>query len=91
MTRRSDRGEMKGAQRHAEGDHGPETRSRIREEAQSPSPRRSARGPAQKPRDAHPPAGEHRLLEHREQRDPADEQSERNRLAKDRDRPGHDR
>ncbi len=91
MTKRADRGKMKGAQRHAEGNHGPATRSRIREESQTPGAERARPGPEQRPRDAHPPDGEHRLFEGREQRDPADEQSDRNRLARDVDRHGHDR
>ena len=89
MTKRSERGEMKGAQRHAEGNHGPETRLRISEEARTPSPERAEPGPTQEPRDAHPPDGEHRLFENREQHDPADEESDRNRLEKDIQRHGH--
>lgn len=91
MTKRSERGEMKGAQRHAEGNHGPATRSRIREEAQTPAPGRGEPGPQQEPRDEHPPDGTHRLFERREQHDPADEQSDKNRLVKDIERHDHER
>ena len=91
MTRRADHGKMKGAQRHAEGEHGPATRARIRQEVQEPHAERGEPGPGQEPRNAHEPDGTHRLFERREQHDPADVQSDKNRLMKDIARHDHER
>lgn len=91
MTKRSDRGEMQGRQRHAEGEHGPATRARIREEVREPSPEQGepgggAEGAEGGAASAAPGGGRHRLHEHRVQHDPADVQSEKNRAARE---PGH--
>ena len=79
------RGEQKGAQGHAEGEHGEKTRARLREMRQSSEPR--------EPRDAaapdHARDGRHRLFERRAQHDEADRNSEKNRLSRDIDAHGH--
>lgn len=87
------RGKQKGAQQHAEGQHGARTHERMLEELQSAGAEERAdeeqRNRAQ--RDEHPQDGGHRLFEGREQIDPADRASGRNRLEKDIDAHGHDR
>ena len=72
--------DQQGAQRHAEGEYGDQTRELNRERLQErvdetdetdrPSPSR---------------VGKHRLHEDREQHDEADKNSEKNRLARERD------
>ncbi len=80
------RGRQKGAQRHAEGEHGEKTKARLREELQSrPSERdQSDSAPHERP----DPASE-RLFSSREQHDDADLNSEKTRLSRDISRHGH--
>lgn len=82
------RGKQQGAQEHAEGQHGPEARARFLEEIQA-SPPDATDVQGDQDRTNHPPDGEHRLFERREQRDPAERASEKNRLDKDIDDHGH--
>jgi hypothetical protein len=70
-------GEQKGAQTHAEGQHGDKAHSRFVEtlhEGREPTP--SELG-------ARPIEGGHRLHEDREQHDEAEKNSEKNRLARE--------
>ena len=73
-----ERGNQKGAQRHAEGTQGPKTRARQQEILHSGERGETARQDAQ-----HPTDGRHRLFERREQHDEADLNSEKNRLSRD--------
>ena len=86
MSRKHDdpRGKQKGAQQHAEGQHGEKAHQRFLEEIQAGSgedredvEQRDLKGPD------HPQDGGHRLFEDRGQNDPAERASERNRLEKD--------
>ena len=80
------KGRQKGAQRHAEGEHGEKTRARLREDLQS---RPSERGePESAPHESPDPASE-RLFSGREQHDEAELNSEKTRLSRDIDRHGH--
>lgn len=85
-TSGADRGRQKGAQQHAEGQHGPKAHERIQEELRS-GESGEARG-ANDARGSHDEEGKHRLFERREQRDEAERHSEKNRL--DRDIREHD-
>jgi hypothetical protein len=80
----ADRGEQKGAQRHAEGQQGPKTTARQVEQWESGSNGETKRQDAQ-----HPTDGKHRLFERREQHDEADLNSEKNRLSRDIDEHDH--
>lgn len=80
------RGNQKGAQRHAEGQQGPKTTARQQEQLHSGDRGETARQDAQ-----HPADGKHRLFEQREQHDEADLNSEKNRLSRDIDAHDHDR
>ena len=74
-----------GAQRHAEGEYGDLTRERNRERIQEPFD-------VDETDDLNPPkAGRHRIHEDREQHDEADKNSEKNRLARERDKSSRDR
>ena len=74
-----------GAQRHAEGEYGDLTRERNRERIQEPFD-------VDETDDLNAPkAGRHRIHEDREQHDEADKNSEKNRLARERDKPSRDR
>ncbi|MGK2961735.1 MAG: hypothetical protein ACSLFK_06250 [Gemmatimonadaceae bacterium] len=77
---------QKGAQRHAEGMHGPKTRARVLEQLESGKPES-----APKPDRKHDATGKHRLFERREQHDNADLNSEKNRLDRDIREHGHNR
>ena len=86
------RGKQKGAQAHAEGQHGEKTHSRFLEEVNSEGEgQRAAENRAfdAESRGRHPQDGEHRLFEQREQRDEAERNSEKNRLDADIDVHGH--
>lgn len=72
------RGKQKGAQQHAEGQHGEKTHRAHIEQLQS-GPEREAQGPD----NDHAAEGKHRLFEQREQHDEADKNSEKNRLDQD--------
>ena len=73
-----ERGNQKGAQRHAEGQQGPKTTRRQIEQLESGPSGETKRQDAQ-----HPADGGHRLFEQREQHDEADLNSEKNRLNRD--------
>ena len=86
------RGKQKGAQAHAEGQHGEKTHSRFLEEV-------NAEGEGQRAAEdrafeaatdgRHPQDGGHRLFEGRGQRDEAERNSDKNRLSADIDAHGH--
>jgi len=82
----AEKNKQKGAQRHAEGMHGPKTRARILEQLES----RDAESPSTPDR-SHDEAGKHRLFERREQHDNADRNSEKNRLDRDITEHSHNR
>jgi hypothetical protein len=86
------RGKQKGAQQHAEGQHGEKAHAHLREEIQSEGrPERADVEQRDLARaDEHPADGGHRLFEGRTQNDPADRAAERNRLDIDVERHGHD-
>jgi hypothetical protein len=67
--------DQKGAQQHAEGQHGPRSRERFQEEI---SEFRDTPDPTL-PEDTSHREGKHRLEEDREQHDEADKNSDRNR------------
>lgn len=78
------KGRQKGAQRHAEGEHGAKTKARHTEILQSrPVAPPSDAGPA------HDDAGQNRLFERREQHDEAELHSEKTRVSRDISRHGH--
>lgn len=81
---RKKRGRQKGAQQHAEGEHGAKTRARLREILQSRAPEPPAGGPA-----AHADPASNRLFSRREQHDEADLNSEKTRLSRDIGRHEH--
>jgi hypothetical protein len=83
-----ERGNQKGAQRHAEGQQGEKTKSRQKEQLHSGS---GSREEATHREAQHPADGGHRLFEQREQHDEAELNSEKNRLDSDIDVHGHDR
>lgn len=72
------KGKQKGAQQHAEGQHGKKTRKAFIEQLQSGEARE-----AQSADTEHQAEGKHRLFEQREQHDEADKNSEKNRLDQD--------
>ena len=80
------RDKQKGAQRHAEGQHGPKARAHLLEQFRSGE----TRAPAGDDR-SHGAAGTNRLFERREQRDHAEQRSEKNRLDRDVRDHGHNR
>ena len=76
----ANRGDQKGPQQHAEGQHGDKTHDRLVEQRnEGRSRERSEQGMNAQP-------GGHRLHEDREQHDEAEKNSEKNRLATDADR-----
>lgn len=80
------RGRQAGPQDHAEGDHGPKTRDRMREMLQS-RPGRSPRDDvAERTRHSAAYHGKRRLVEDRQQHDEAEKNSERTRLFVDHQR-----
>ncbi|HEU4629212.1 MAG TPA: hypothetical protein VFS08_05680 [Gemmatimonadaceae bacterium] len=87
------RGKQKGAQAHAEGQHGEKTHERFLEElhAAGPEERADVERRDEGRRAEHPPDGGHELFEGRGQHDPAERASQRNRLEQDVERHGHDR
>lgn len=80
------RGAQKGAQRHAEGQHGERAHDHLIEELQSGP---SGEGAARQEQQAVP--GRHRLYEDRQQHDEADKNSEKNRLKREIESRGLDR
>ena len=87
------RGKQKGAQQHAEGQHGEKAQAHLREEIQAEGrPDRDDVEQRDRARaDEHPQDGRHRLFEGRTQHDEADLNSEQNRREIDIERHGHDR
>ena len=80
-------GRQKGAQAHAEGQHGEKTHQRFLEELHS-----GASGEKQGRQEGqHEGKGRHQLFEGRQQLDEADFESQKNRLSRDVDRHGHTR
>ena len=77
---------QKGAQRHAEGTHGPKAREHFLEQLKSGERVDSGGGNAK-----HAADGKSRLFERREQHDEADRNSEKNRLDRDIREHGHNR
>ena len=86
------RGKQKGAQQHAEGQHGEKAHARLREEIQTAGrpEREDVEQRDLRRADEHPADGRHRLFEGREQHDEVDEGRDRNRLDRDVDRHGHE-
>ena len=95
MSKKHDdpRGKQKGAQQHAEGQHGELTHERFLEEIQATSAeeRDDVEQHDHERSQQHPPDGGHRLFEGRNQNDPAERASDKNRLVKDIDAHGHER
>lgn len=86
------RGNQKGAQRHAEGQQGPKTTARQQEQLHSGEHgERGERGETARQDAQHPADGKHRLFEQREQHDEADHNSEKARLSRDIQAHDHDR
>ena len=88
------RGKQKGAQAHAEGQHGEKTHTRLLEEihAEGRPDRADVEQRDRENATKHPVDGGHRMFQQgREQIDPADEQSQKSRLNIDVDHHGHER
>ena len=87
------RGKQKGAQAHAEGQHGEKTHERFLEEIHADGrPEREDVEQRDRERSTeHPRDGGHRLFEGRAQHDPADRAADQNRLDIDIDQHKHDR
>ena len=75
---------QKGAQQHAQGEHGEKTRKRIKEIVQTKSSE-----PEPMEQRPHRDPAKNRLFSRRRQHDPADEQSDKNRLSRDIERHDH--
>ena len=84
--RGAERDKQKGAQQHAEGQHGPKARAHFLEQLRS-GERRAAAADGHD----HGAQGQHRLFEQREQRDEAERRSEKHRLDRDIREHGHNR
>jgi hypothetical protein len=82
------RNRQKGAQRHAEGQHGPKAHRAFMDQLKA-GEEREARTDDRTTHDSG--AGKHRLFEGRVQHDEADRNSEKNRLDRDISEHGHDR
>ncbi len=80
------KGKQKGAQAHAEGQHGNKAHAHLREQLESGESGDSGEGD-----ELHAAEGKHRLFEGREQHDEADKNSEKNRLDQDIQDHGHNR
>ena len=80
------RDEQKGAQRHAEGQHGPVARAHFLAQLRSGDAKEGTRAEHD-----HAAEGRHRLFEAREQRDRAEQRSEKHRLDRDIREHGHNR
>lgn len=74
------RGDQKGPQRHAEGQHGGKTHDRFVEQLAEGRPRERSE------QEVNAQPGSHRLREDRQQHDEAEKDSEKNRLAIEADR-----
>ncbi len=82
------RGKQKGAQEHAEGQHGEKAHSHFLEEIHASSGDEGGEVGDERP---HPAEGGNRLFERRAQHDEAEKNSEKNRLQRDIDRHKHER
>jgi hypothetical protein len=82
------RGRQRGAQRHAEGEHGEKTREELIRELQSSPPEEPW---GERPEDRLERPGAHRLEEGREQHDEADLNADKTRLSRKLDREKRDR
>ncbi len=80
------KGRQKGAQIHAEGQHGSKAHARLTEQLES-----GESGDIAAAGDLHATDGTNRLFEGREQHDEADKNSEKNRLDQDIQDHGHNR
>jgi len=91
---KKNKGKQDGALDRAPSQHGPKTRARLAEIAQSGGdPLDESAGPRYDPEEirAHDTPGKDRLFEDREQHDDAESNSEKTRLARDIDRHNHGR
>jgi hypothetical protein len=88
---KDNKGVQQGPVKHAPGQHGDKTLSRIAEMSQTGNPERDRIGPQYDPAEIreHDDKGKDRLFENREQHDDADKNSEKTRLARDIGRHGH--
>jgi hypothetical protein len=71
---------QKGAQEHAEGEHGAKTHARMIEQLHSPPPEEPRDAMIERKREEGAVAGKRRLVEDRQQHDEGEKNSERNRL-----------
>ena len=85
------KGQQKGAQRHAEGQHGKKAHAHLIEQLQSGGSKPDLEDSAEAGDPKHDDKGKHRLFEGREQHDEADKNSEKNRLEQDIQDHGHNR
>jgi hypothetical protein len=88
---KENKGIQQGAIHHQPDQHGDKTRERLAEISHSGSQHES-QGPKHDPSEirSHNDRGRDRLFENRQQHDEAEKNSEKTRLAKDRDRHHHD-
>ena len=85
------KGQQKGAQRHAEGQHGKKAHAHLIDQLESGASGNDSGPQSGQDRDKHDEDGKHRLFEGREQHDEADKNSEKNRLERDIQDHGHNR
>ena len=85
-----DRGEQKGAQGHAEGQHGGVTRELLKQQINA-NGARTGDVDAEEAAAVENRLGKHKIYEGRSQHDPADQHAEKNRLQRDIDRLDLDR
>ena len=85
------KGQQKGAQRHAEGQHGKKAHAHLIEQLESGAGGKDSGPQNDQARDQHDEDGKHRLFEGREQHDEADKNSEKNRLERDIQEHNHNR
>ena len=82
-----DRGQQKGAQAHAEGQHGAVTRSQLKQQINNNGASAAEQAAeAEADEAAQVRVGRHRIYEERSQHDEADQNAEKNRLQRDIDR-----
>ena len=82
-----DRGEQKGAQTHAEGQHGERTRSQLKQQINNNGMSAAAQAAeSETAAAALVRQGKHRIYEERKQHDEADRNADKNRLMRDIDR-----
>lgn len=91
-TTRKHGGQQQGAQRRAEGTHGPRTQSQIARTAHTSTSDAGAIGPRYDEEEiqSHVRPGHNRMFEGRVQHDEADLNSEKTRLARDMERHDHE-